>query len=524
MGRRVRSRPPCVTAVAVRGCVAAALLLAATACERSFDESSASGDVSTLRVLNPGGEGIFGPDWPAKFLVFLPLVQRGADGSLEGQLARSWEHTPDFRSWVFHLRSGLEWHDGRPVTAEDVKFSLDLLSHPEVRYDPPGRTVTVVDDTTVSITYESGGDALNTWTVVYPKHLLETLDPADFFQWDFWNRPVGNGPYRFVDRIPETAIELEANSKYWAGAPRIDRVVLKIGQDYGEASGLLELLSGNVDAIPYVQPADLVAVESLDHYRTYYSFDAGILAVLAWNQAHPALADRRVRRALSLAIDRPELRSALNLPAEIPIFDVLLVDRAPRHGVLPEPLSHDPSEARRLLEEAGWLDRDGDGVREKAGDRLHLSLLTSTWQQAPRAAVIVQAKLREVGAAVEVRQLDLQIVRQKVREGEFDVALIPTFPGTGAPLNHSELLGRGGILGWNDRTAAALLDSTVTAVSPERQEEYYRRLWPLLSRDMPITVLYPAVWMTVSHRRVRGLSSPWRADPLWYAGELWIEG
>jgi peptide/nickel transport system substrate-binding protein len=479
---------------------------------------------TTLTVLNPGGDGIFGPDWPAKFLVFLPLIRSAADGSLEGQLAQSWEHTPDYRSWVFHLRSGLKWHDGEPVTARDVKFSLDLLSHPEVQYDSPGRTVTVVDDTTVDITYESGGDALNIWTAIYPKHRLETLDPADFFQWEFWNRPVGSGPYRFVKRIPETAIELEANPDYFAGAPTIDRVVLKIGQDYGEASGLVELLSGNVDAIPYVKPADLVSVDGRAEYRTNYSFDAGHLAVLAWNQVHPALADRRVRQALSMAIDRTELRSALNLPGEIPIFDVLLVDRAPRHRVLPEPLSHNPSEARRLLDEAGWRDRDGDGVREKAGDRLHLGLVTSTWQQAPRAAVIVQAKLREVGVAVEVRQLDLRIARETVREGEFDVALIPTFPIAGAPLNHGELLGEGGILGWDNRAAAALLDSAAAAISPERQEHYYRQLWRLLSQDMPVTVLYPAVWLTVSHRRVRGLSSPWRADPLWYAGELWLEG
>jgi peptide/nickel transport system substrate-binding protein len=327
-----------------------------------------------------------------------------------------------------------------------------------------------------------------------------------------------------VNRIPETAIELEANPDYFAGTPTIDRVVLKIGLDYGEASGLVELLSGNVDAIPYVQPADLVSVDGRDEYRTDYSFDAGHLAVLAWNQAHPALVDRRVRQALSMAIDRTELRSALNLPAEIPIFDVLLVDRAPRHRVLPEPLSHDPTEARRLLDQAGWRDRDGDGVREKAGDRLHLGLVTSPWQQAPRAAVIVQAKLREVGVAVEVRQLDRQVARQTVREGEFDVALIPTFPVAGAPLNHDELLGEGGILGWDNRAAAALLDSAAAAISPERQEHYYRQLWPLLIRDMPVTVLYPAVWMTVSHRRVRGLSSPWRADPLWYAGELWLEG
>jgi ABC-type transport system substrate-binding protein len=119
------------------------------------DEPDDLAKTTTLTVLNPGGDGIFGPDWASKFLVFLPLIRSAADGSLEGQLAQSWEHTPDYRSWVFHLRSGLKWHDGEPVTARDVKFSLDLLSHPEVLYDPPGRTVTVVDDTTVDIAYDS---------------------------------------------------------------------------------------------------------------------------------------------------------------------------------------------------------------------------------------------------------------------------------------------------------------------------------------------------------------------------------
>jgi peptide/nickel transport system substrate-binding protein len=285
-----------------RAPVAVCGLLAA--CGPASDRTATSNpEPSTLRVLHPGGYGIFGPDWPAKFLVFMPLVRRAADGSLQGQLVRTWEHTPDHSSWTFHLRPGLEWHDGEPVTARDVKFSLDLLSHPLVQYDPPGRTVTVVDDTTVAITYESGGHALNTWTVCYPEHLLEGLDPETFFEWEFWNRPVGNGPYRFVDRIPETAIELEANPHYFAGRPVIDRVVLKIGKEYGDASGLVELLSDNVDAIPYMQPFDVVALEESVEFEVHYSVDSGNLTVLAWNQLHPALRDSGVRRALSLAID-----------------------------------------------------------------------------------------------------------------------------------------------------------------------------------------------------------------------------
>jgi peptide/nickel transport system substrate-binding protein len=190
---------------------------------------------------------------------------------------------------------------------------------------------------------------------------------------------------------------------------------------------------------------------------------------------------------------------------------------------LPEPLPYDPSQAQSLLEEAGWRDVDGDGVRERAGNRLELNLVTSNWQQAPRAAVLVQAQLRRVGVAVELTTLELNVARGRIRAGEFDAALIQTFPGTGPPLNHSELLREGGILNWGDRSASALLDSATAAVGLENAARYYRELWPVLRRDMPLTVLYPAVWQTVSHRRIRGLSSPWHADPLWYADEVWIE-
>src|SRR5215510_5798386 len=127
-------------------------------CERQRlqREPRRAAEPDSITVLYPGGETVLGPDedYPAQFLVFLPLVARNGRGDLEGRLARSWEHTPDYRTWTVRLRDGIRWHDGVPVTAHDVKFSWDLRSHPDVLWFAPGSyTVTVIGALTYSITY-----------------------------------------------------------------------------------------------------------------------------------------------------------------------------------------------------------------------------------------------------------------------------------------------------------------------------------------------------------------------------------
>ncbi|MGI9077100.1 MAG: ABC transporter substrate-binding protein [Gemmatimonadaceae bacterium] len=226
--------------------------LSATACDRG---SGREGQASSLTVLFQGDERSWAFYLPAQFLVFLPLAQRGEDGQLHGWLARSWEHSGDWRTWTVHVRSDVKWHDGMLVTAHDVKFSLDLRAHPAVGGEAPNSfSVDVLDDTTVTIAFRRKPSEY--WLYfgpIYPKHLLEKLDPEKFYDWDFWTRPVGAGPYRYVRHLPKTMMEFAANQEYFLGKPRIDRLVLKYGEPV-----ITELLSGNVDAIPAVQEMELL--------------------------------------------------------------------------------------------------------------------------------------------------------------------------------------------------------------------------------------------------------------------------
>lgn len=122
-----------------------------------------------------------------EFLVFLPLATRNAEGHLEGRLARSWEHTPDHRTWTYHLRTGVRWQDGVPVTAADVEFTMDLMKDPAVAWaDSDAYDVRVPDDTTLSIAYRKPAsvELPDTWTVYYPRHLLERLGRSQFEEWE----------------------------------------------------------------------------------------------------------------------------------------------------------------------------------------------------------------------------------------------------------------------------------------------------------------------------------------------------
>lgn len=496
------------------------MLIATAAC--ASDRGPAA--PSTVTILYPGNErilGIEGSYQPAQFMVFLPLVTRGSDGAIVPALAKSWQHSDDHKTWTVHLRTDVHWHDGAPVTAHDVEFTLDLITHPAVAFESPDAfSMTVIDDSTYTIeyadhpTYGSPVSGIAVYSAIYPKHLLEHLDPSDYTSWDFWTHPIGSGPYRYVRHVPQTMIELEANPDFHDGKPSIDRVVLKFGDP-----SIIELLAGNVDAVPYVDRMDLLKIQDDPRFDIYQDILVDATQAIVWNQRTPMFAEASVRRALTLAIDRPELHRALNMPTDLPYFDVLFTDRQFRRGEVPAPLPHDPEQARALLAEAGWMDDDGDGVRDRDGQALAFTLVVSTWSQGPRIAVLVQAQLKEVGIRMEVQSSDALF--ERLWAGDFEAAFVPMFPGGG--LSHHTFFGEGSVLGYANPEVLRLLAQASTSFDPATIDGLYAQLMPLFQADMPMTYLYPDVRTTVARRRLQGLSSPYRAEPTWHMEELWID-
>ncbi len=422
---------PAMSGRATAEVVLLAMALSAAACQPSRSERALPMEdgLQTVRVLYAGGsELIFSPTWDdtPKFLIFEPLVTYAANNCSDvvGGLAARWESDADGRSWMVELRPDVEWHDGVPVTSADVAFTVALLSHPDVMHygAEPVDSIEVLDDLRFRIHLDRpSGWPLDGWTVIYPKHLLEALDPAEFYDWDFWRRPVGNGPFRYDRHVPETMVQLEANPDYYLGRPSIDRVRIQFKTGGQGQAGTMELLAGNVDLLGGLSPiqAGLLAQES--GFNSYYVYQA--MAVwLIWNFTDPRFSDLRVRQALAHATNRAELQQVLAFPAGVPVTDGVFSTCDPQDIQTPEPYAHDPERARRLLAEAGWTDSDGDGTLDQDGAPFSFTL--SLHADNATAAVFVQDQLRRIGIDMQLQTLDRSAVNARFQAGDFE-AIIP---------------------------------------------------------------------------------------------------
>jgi peptide/nickel transport system substrate-binding protein len=310
-------------------------------------------------------------------------------------------------------------------------------------------------------------------------------------------------------------MEFEANPDYALGKPKIDRLIVKFGP-----SSVTELLSGNVDAVSHFRRADVLAIKDDPRFRVYYEIWDDILGlqVIFWNHRNPLFSDPRVRRALTLAINRRELHRVLNMSEDLPIVDVVYTERQYWQDELPEALPYDRALARTLLDQASWRDLDGDGIRERDDQEFRFSLIVAPEWQA--AAVYVQAQLRQVGIRMDVTTLETGIVRGRIRAGQFDAALGLFWSEVGTLLH---FFGEDSPIGYCNAQVTQLLDAAQKAQNPDEMDEIFRGLMSIFREDLPFTYLVLNVETYVAHRRVKGLSTPFRANPLWSVEHLWIE-
>jgi peptide/nickel transport system substrate-binding protein len=487
------------------------LVTAACAGESRRDQN----ELATLTVHVPDGdERVLGPlgsrQW---FLVFLGLtVDLDGTENHQPRLLERWEHSADFRDWTLHLREDVRWEDGAPVTAEDVEFSLELWTHNEILYQSPTiEEMSVLDRHTLGVRFkESAGSALFafSWLPVVPKHLMDSLDIAEFFSWPFWVEPVGNGPYRYVRHVPKTATELEANPDYFGDPPGIPRVVLRYG-----GNSLTELLSGNVDIADGLTPLDVVRLEEDERFRVYHKIQHHQGVAIVWNHRNPMFADADVRRALTLAIDRRELLRVIGYPEGVPIFDVPVLTRHVRAGVVPDPLPFDSEAAAELLTRAGWVDADGDGVRERNGEEFRFTLAITANESTH--ATYVQDRLRRVGVRMEIATHERNVLMGSIRQSlDFD-AIIDWY-------SYVRRFGSSPATGYSNPEVPRLVDLAISTVLDHAPHDgYMRDLWEVIGNEIPITYLHPRIRYSAAHRKVRGLEN----ERLLYSTieDLWID-
>jgi peptide/nickel transport system substrate-binding protein len=420
---------------------------------------------------------------------------------LRPRLVRSFEISPDGHVVTLHLRDGVTWHDGAPVTAGDVVFTVRKVRDPKTEARSYlGQfsglaSIEAVDALTVRATYsEPYADVLDSWTLpIIPEHLAGR--DADLLTGEFSRHPVGCGPFRFVKAEPGREIVLEANPRYWDGRPLLDRIVLDVVPD--ERTAYQALLRGDLDLLG-VTPDTFRAAESAREaarFRRMVSFPMSTWYV-AWNQSgsNPFFGDPRVRRAMVLALDRePFIKSVLGgfgRPGVLTYHpDSAWTDPTIR------PWPYDPAEAARLLDEAGWR-ADTSGSRSKGGRPLAftLNIPAGTQELTDRIAVWFQQSLAKIGVKVEIAKLEWKTFLDRRRARQYE-AVMGSLILSPAPdqfeLYHSSARETGmNFMGLDDPEVDRLVDEGRSTFDPAARKAVYARLEARLHELEPISCLF----------------------------------
>jgi peptide/nickel transport system substrate-binding protein len=306
-------------------------------------------------------------------------------------------------------------------------------------------------------------------------------------------------------------VEFEANSDYCRGKPKIERLILKFGE-----SKVIELLSGNVDAVLDVSMADRLALRKDPRFRFYYATGNASVGII-WNQKHQKFSDPRIRRALTLAIDRKKLHNVINLPQDLLVFDVVHTRRQYLRGELPPPLPYNLEKAKELLEEAGWRDEDENGILERKGEEFRFKALT--WERFREASIYVQEQLRLLGIRMELYTIDFYVLRRRLFAGDFEAVIQQVWQD----YIYEGLFGKNSPLGYHNSRIEELCNAIIHTLNPDEKGDLCREMWPDFQKDLPITFLYPYTWYNVVHRRIHGLNNLYRTNPVEDAEHLWIE-
>jgi peptide/nickel transport system substrate-binding protein len=474
-----------------------------------------------------------------QFVNLMTLVTYDADLEPQPYLARSWDVNADSTLLTFHLRTDVYWHDGVRTDAGDVAFTYRLATDPLSAYpnsayfsyyDTGPDGMQVLDDSTVAVHMRPHVDFMDTWRalVILPAHLLQDVPPEEIGHHPFASQcPVGNGPFVFVEHRPQDRWVFEANPAFpegLGGRPYLDRLVYRIVPE--QTTLLTELLTGSVDLYigvapdqaQRVQDAPGVSLEAF-HHREFL--------IAGWNARRPQLADARVRRAITMAVNRREIVDAtLHGYGQIANGTVPPFHWAYDSAAVPE-LPYDPAGSRELLADAGWVDRDGDGVRENSdGVPLHIDLKTNAGNQLRESvAQIMQAQLAKVG--IEVRPLfeDPGALTQEIfgPTRDFDgfiISWMQDFRVDDLNLFHSEHIDDPFAMSGTDNPEIdRLLDTLQLVTDREKAQPLWNEYQRLLVREQPYTFLFFMDRIAGIRDRMKGVDMDVRGE--WPTVRTW---
>ncbi|HQJ30061.1 MAG TPA: peptide-binding protein [Syntrophales bacterium] len=448
-------------------------------------------------------------------LVYNGLVKYDRNLKIVGDLAESWEISPDGLNIVFHLRKGVKWHDGHPFTAQDVQFTYQVTIDPKTPTAYAGdflkvKKLTVLDDHTVRVSYDKPfAPALMSWSSpVLPRHLLAG---QDIISSPLSRHPVGTGPYRFREWVAGQKIVLAANPDYFEGRPYIDGYIMRIIPD--TATMFLELRAGGIDQmgltpLQYTRQTENNLFRKQYRKYRYLSFS---YVYMGYNLKNPLFADRRVRQAIAYAVDKEEMIRGVLLGLGQPATGPYKPGTWAYNGRV-RTYPYDPGRAKALLAEAGWRDSDGDGILDRDGKPFTFEIITNQGNEVrAKCAEIIQKQLADVGIKVKIRILEwAAFVNDFINKRRFEATIlgwsIPQDPDI-YDVWHSSKTGPDELnfISYKNDEVDRLIEKGRGVFDRKERKKCYDRIQEILAEEQPYLFLYVPDALPMISARFRGI-------------------
>lgn len=447
-------------------------------------------------------------------LIYNGLVKYDKDLKIVGDLAESYQISPDGLTITFNLRRTVAWHDGTPFTARDVLYTYRVIIDPKTptAYSEDFKQVAAVstpDRYTVVVRYSKPfAPALASWGVaILPAHLLEG---QDITKSPLSRKPVGTGPFRFTEWVSGQKIVLEANNNYFEGRPYFDRYVFRLIPD--TSTMYMELKAGGIDQmgltpVQYARQTDTPRfIADFNKYR----YPSSAYLYLGYNLRHPLFRDIRLRRAITAAINKDELIQGVLFGMGQKASGPIVPGRWAYNPAIKD-IPFDPVAARQLLSEAGWKPGK-DGFLHKDDKPLRFTILTNQGnQQRLMTAQIIQQRLHQIGIDVRIRIVEwAAFLKEFIDKGNFEVVLLAWQTSQDPDMydiwhSSKNKPGELNFIGYNNPEVDRLLEEGRNTFSVEKRKKAYFRIQDILAEEQPYTFLYVPDALPVVSSRIRGV-------------------
>lgn len=427
-------------------------------------------------------------------------------------LAKAWTISPDHLEYTFWLRDDVSWHDGKPFTSDDVIFTFNSISDPRVdaahirNYFVDLQKIEKIDDHAVKFVFSRPyfkAISVIAQTKIIPKHVFADLD--GFNSNPAGRRPIGTGPFRFVRWDSGRRIELARFDGYYAEKSALDGIVFKVVPNKITAFALLKkgaVDAGDISSLQWIFQTEGAA---FDENFTRHKFHPPNFSFIGWNMRKGCFADRRVRQAMTMLVDRDKIKEKVlfGLPEIItgPFYIY-----GPNYDDSIKPYPYDPAAAAKLLDEAGWTDHDGDGLRDRDGVPFRFTYLFRSGDRFSRSVgLILKGELAKVGIAMDMMQLEWVTMVGKIMRRDFDAAsmafALPVQEDPYAVWHSSQAEKGSNFLGLKDGRIDSILEAARLEFDDSKRAAMYRDVQRILYEEQPCTFLFSMPTLLAAARR-----------------------